>query len=146
MTDIDKKKRGGRPKSQAGDAPLIFARLRSRVRKEVVMQAHLSQELDRYVKWASRAADPPISEEDALSLLVSTAVEDLLRRDTLWSKVKADQTRDEKGDDEDEEDPSASAPVTRASDAGRGTSPAPSLMSGLPRNGSSLGIPGGREP
>jgi hypothetical protein len=133
----EKKKKGGRPKSQAGNVPLIFAKARSRVRKEVILQAHTAQELGRYIKWASKAADPPISEEDAMSLTVSTAVEDLMRRDTLWGKVKAEQTsRGEDGDEDDEEDTSPPAPPSRSTDLSRSAPPSLQTVT-AGRNGSS---------
>ena len=90
------RKKGGRPKLQPDNLPLIVAESRSRVREEVVMPAHTARLLRRYVRWASKAAS--ITEEEAMSLTIGLAIDELLKRDRSWGKAKAEtEPRDDDG-------------------------------------------------
>jgi hypothetical protein len=106
------KKKGGRPKVRSTNVPLIVAESRSRVREEVVMPAHTSRLLKRYVRWASKQGE--ITKEEAMSLTLSMAIDGLLKRDPGWAEAKRNE---EDGTDEDEapmpKEPAAEQTSTR---------------------------------
>ena len=80
----------GRPSKKEQSRPLIFARVRSRVSRQVSMSAKTATTLDRYVKWAAAAVGA--DEDEALTLTMDQAIEDFAKRDKLFQESLEDPT------------------------------------------------------
>jgi hypothetical protein len=105
MNDSDARKKGGRPKMQPDDLPIILAESRSRVQETVTMSTYHQRLFNRYVKWAVRKAGllgAVLSVEEAKSLLLGQGIDLVLQRDKAWA-------RDRKAE-ENEDDDVAAAP------------------------------------
>jgi hypothetical protein len=139
MSDSNEaRKKGGRPKLQPDDLPIILAESRSRVQETVTMSAFHQRLLNRYAKWAAKKAEllgVLLSVEEAKSLVLGQGIDLVLQRDKAWGRDR----KVEESLADDSPPNAAKPPLAVAGDGAQGSGPGRGERSGSSAPGPILG-------